>query len=124
METITKLSWAALALIHASPAMVLAAPGLVKILYGVDPAGGPAVLIEHRGALFLAVLAACVWAIFDPGVRRLVAAVAAISMIGFLIVYARNGQPESLRSIALVDLVGLAPLAFAAFEAWRVRPTP
>ena len=41
-------------------------------------------------------------------------------MVGFLIVYVRAGLPDgSLRTIALVDAVGLVPLALVAYAAWR-----
>jgi hypothetical protein len=124
LEVATKASWALLILIHASPAMVLFAPTLVRRLYGVDESGGAGVLLVHRGALFLAVIAACAYAMVAPEARRVASVVVAISVIGFLLVYARAGAPAGpLRKIALVDLVALAPLAMVAFEAWR-RPAP
>lgn len=120
MELATKSAWAALALIHASPAAVLFAPGLVNRLYGVEANGVLGVLLVHRGALFLAVLAVCLLALFDPSARRSAGVVVAISMIAFLVVYAQAGMPAGpLRTVALVDLVGLAPLAWALFTAFR-----
>jgi len=55
----------------------------------------------------------------DPGVRRAASVVAALSMISYLIVYARAGRPEGgLRKIARVDLVGLVPLVWVGATAW------
>lgn len=120
MELVTKLAWAALALIHASPAAVLFAPSLIKRLYGVEANGVLGVLLIHRGALFLAVLAACLLALFDPTARRTACVVVAISVVVFLVVYVQAGMPAGpLRTVALVDFVGLAPLAWAVFAAFR-----
>lgn len=120
METVIKVAWGALILIHASPATVLFSPELLRRLYGVAPAGDLGVLMTHRGALFLAVIAACVFALFDPGVRRAASVIVTLSVVGFLAVYVRAGWPGgALRPIALVDLVALAPLALVVFDAWR-----
>lgn len=124
METLTRAAWAALILIHVPSAAVLFLPGLVRTLYAVDPQADLGMLMTHRGALFLAVIAACVFALFEPQSRRLASVVIAISVAGFLVVYARAGMPAGAsRTIALVDLVALAPLALVSFEAWRARPT-
>ncbi|MEL6564718.1 MAG: hypothetical protein AAFQ59_09770 [Pseudomonadota bacterium] len=120
MEALTKASWIFLALIHVMPALVLFAPSLTERLYQTAPTGEIGLLIVHRGALFLAVVAACIFAILDPSVRRPLSCIVAISVIGFLFVYLRGGMPEgALRTIALVDLVALAPLAFVTFQAWN-----
>lgn len=120
VEGATRVAWALIALLHVAPALPLFAPGLVERLYGVSSAGDAGVLLVHRGALFLAVFAAALFAIFSPESRRLASLVAAISMIGFLIVYWRAGMPAGdLRRIAIADLVGLAPLAFVLWRAWR-----
>lgn len=120
MELITKLCWALLALIHASPAAALFAPKLIKTLYGVDANGPVGVLLVHRGALFLAVVAVCLYAVFEPSARRAAGLVVSISVVAFLVLYARAGTPEgALRTIAIVDLVALAPLAFVVFAALR-----
>ncbi len=119
MEVVTKVAWLLLALIHASPAMVFFAPRLIERLYST-PAEGPVVaLLVHRGALFLAIFVAALYAAFDPHARRLAAIVVAISMVAFLWVYWRAGMPQgALRTIALVDLVGLLPLALVVIRAW------
>lgn len=120
LEILTKASWALLILVHASPAAVLVSPELVRKLYGVDTGGGVGILLTHRGALFLAVIAGCGLALVAPEARRAASLVAAISMVGFLFVYARAGAPiGALRTVALVDLAALAPLALVLFEAWR-----
>lgn len=119
MEIVTKAAWALLALVHASPAAVLFAPDLVRRLYGVEAQGNLGVLLTHRGALFLAILIACLFAVLDPAVRRALGVLVAVSVIGFLIVYARAGFPAgALRTIAIVDGVALVPLAFVLWAAW------
>lgn len=118
-EPLVKGAWLALAAVHAAPAAVLFAPSLVQSLYGVSPDGAAGVLLIHRGALFLALVVAAVLAAFDPGARRVGSMVAAISVVGFLLVYARAGMPAgALRAVAWVDLAALVPLALVAFHAW------
>ena len=65
MEIATKIAWLLLALVHASPAAVLFRPSLVGRLYGVSPEGAVGLLLTHRGATFLAIFVAAVWAAFD-----------------------------------------------------------
>lgn len=120
METTTRIGWALLAGLHLMPALPLFAPALVERLYGVDPAGEAGVLLIHRGALFFAVLVAALMAIWSQEARRVASLVVALSMVGFLVVYARAGAPAGpLRKIAMADLLGLVPLAWVAWEAWR-----
>lgn len=120
MEIATKLAWGLLAMAHLSPAAVTFAPSLVERLYGVSPAGALGVLIAHRGALFLAIVAACALAAFDAPARRALTVVVAISVIGFLVLYLRSGTPSGpLRTIAIVDAAALLPLAFVTMAAWR-----
>jgi hypothetical protein len=46
--------------------------------------------------------------------------VVAISVVSFLWLYFRAGMPSGpLKTIALVDLVGLAPLLLVVWSAWR-----
>jgi len=119
MELMTKAAWGLLVLIHSTPAAVVFSPGLTAKLYGIDAASDVGVLLVHRGALFLAIVAAGLFALFDPDVRRTCSVILAISMVGYLVVYVQAGFPTGpLRQIALVDLAGLIPLAFAAFMAW------
>ncbi|MFV3128554.1 hypothetical protein [Niveispirillum sp. KHB5.9] len=117
-----KTAWIILALIHILPASVLVAPELALRLYGVDPQGPVAVLIIHRGALFLAVMVVSLFAVFDPPSRRVCSIIVAISILGFLGVYTQAGLPEGpLRTIALVDLAALLPLVMVTVAAWRRR---
>ncbi len=119
MELITKLAWALLAFIHLSPAAVFFLPHLTKKLYGIDANGELGVLITHRGALFLAIFAACVAGAFDPDARLALSVVVAISVVSFLWLYFRAGMPSGpLKTIALVDLIGLAPLFLVVWSAW------
>ena len=104
---------------HATPAAVLFSPGLVQKLYGVSGDGDMGIILAHRGALFLAVIAAAGYALVVPSARQTASPVAAISVIGFLIVYARAGMPVGpLRTIALADLIALVPLALVSIDAW------
>ena len=120
MEIATKIGWLLLALVHLSPAAVLFRPNLVQPLYGISPEGPTGLLLTHRGATFLAIVVAAVWAAFDPSVRRLCTVAVAIAVLGYLILYARAGMPEGpLRTIAAADLLALAPLFFVLWSAWR-----
>ena len=120
METTTKLAWGLLMLVHLAPASVAFAPPLAARLYGVDPAGDLGIMIAHRGALFLAIAAACALAVIDAPARRALGVVVAISIIGFLVLYVRAGAPPGpLRKIAIVDAAALLPLAFVIAAAWR-----
>lgn len=113
MERFTLACWLVLAAVHASPAAVLFRPALIESLYGVLPDGSSGVLLMHRGALFLAVVAVAVFAAFNSEARKAATLVVGISVIGFLLVYGKAGAPKGqLRTIAVVDAVTLAPLAF------------
>lgn len=124
-EVWVKAAWISLAAIHLLPASVLVAPELATRLYGVDPGWTAGILIIHRGALFLAVMAACLFAAFDPPSRRVCAVILTISVLGFLGIYAQAGLPPGpLRSIALVDAAALLPLALVTITAWRRTAIP
>ena len=119
MEASVKIAWAFLALLHVMPAMSAFTPSLVEKLYGVSPDGDVGVLLLHRGALFLAVCVTAIYAIFDPDSRRLASIVLIISMVGFLLVYARAGMPSGeLRKIAIADLIGVLPLFLIGYNTW------
>lgn len=115
---IDRLAWAALALIHALPALALFKPALISRLYGVAPGDRAFLLLHHRAALFLCVLILCLWAAADPGVRRASSVVAAVSMLSFLWLWQRAGQPPALKTIAIADVIGLAPLALVSWRSW------
>lgn len=120
MEMATKVAWFLLALVHVSPAAVIFRPGLVQQLYGIAPEGPTGLLLTHRGATFLAIVVASVWAAFDPSVRRLCTVVVAIAVLSYLFLYARAGFPGGpLRTIALADAFAVAPLLLVAWAAWR-----
>jgi len=116
MDWILKLSWLALVLLHVPPAAVVVSPGLLKSLYGLPPDHDLSLLLLHRGVLFLAVALICLLAAWVPAARPGAFLVAAVSMLGFLLLYAQAGFPAGpLRGIALADAAGLLPLAVAAF---------
>ena len=111
--------WLLLAAIHALPALAFVRPAGLITLYRIEPTNPLFLLMQHRAALFLAVLAACAFAAFVPEGRRLAVIVVGISMLSFLYLYWTAGSPLPLRRIALVDLAGLPVLATAAWLAYR-----
>jgi len=113
-----RIAWLVLAAIHAMPALALFRPSLLTHMYGAAPGDAVFLLLQRRAALFVVVVIVCVWAAVDPGVRRLAVVAAAVSMIGFLLLYAGAGRPPALRTIAVVDAAGLLPLAIVAWGAW------
>lgn len=112
------LAWWALVLVHAMPAAAAFSPRLRQRMYGVSEDANLGVILTHRGVLFIAVAAACVYAAFDAPSRPLAAIVASISVLGFLIIYAKAGSPKRLLLIAQIDLFAIAPLALVALDAW------
>ena len=74
------------------PALALVRPSLLTSLY--------------RAALFAVVVLLCLWALADPGVRRVASVAVGISMISFIVLWLANGSPAALKSIAIADLVG------------------
>lgn len=116
---IDRLAWTLLALLHLPPALALARPGMIESLYGVSGNEPTFLLLQHRAALFLAIMLICLWAAADPGVRRLASVVAALSMLSFLFLYWLAGAPATLRPIALADLLFVPALAFAGWRAFR-----
>jgi hypothetical protein len=116
MIIVERICWALLVLIHITPASMLFRPGAISKLYGSAAEGPLLVLLHHRASLFVIVVIACLWAMADPGARRLAAVVVATSMLSFLAVYWHAGSPAALKSIALADLAGLP---FLGFVIWR-----
>jgi hypothetical protein len=121
---LTVLSFLFLALLHLIPALAAVRPQLLTSLYGVQPGDPAFVLLQHRAALFGAILVLCLWATLDEGARPAASVAAAISMLSFLWIYAAAGQPPALRTIALADLAGLLPLAAALIAAFRPEAAP
>ena len=113
-----RLSWLLLALLHLPPAVALIRPTSLETLYGVTREMPVFPLVRHRAALFAAVVAICLWAFADPGVRRLATVTCAISMLSFLLIYRLAGAPRAIRKIALADLLFLPVLAFAGWRAF------
>lgn len=88
-------------------------------MYGVDENLQLNVILTHRGVLFLAVVVVCAYAAFAPNARQAASIVAAISVVGFLLVYASARFPKgSLRTIAVTDGVALVPLVGVTVDAW------
>lgn len=116
---LVQICWALLALIHALPALALFRPALLTRLYGVEAGDTTYLLLHHRAALFLGIVVLCIWAAISPGVRPAATVVTVISMIGFLLLYWQGGSPAALRTIAIVDVIGLLPLAIVAWAAFK-----
>ena len=115
-----QLCWAVLALIHVIPALALFEPALLTTLYGAQTGSVTYMLLHHRAALFVGVFIACIYAIFQPGSRQLAAVMVAVSMVSFLVLFILSGKPDSLRPVAMVDLIGIPFLAIAAWNAFNV----
>lgn len=115
---IAVICWGVLGLVHLLPALALFRPSLISALYGVPAESATFLLLHHRAALFVCVLAICAWAALRPEVRSLACVVVAISMMSFLWLYAAAGQPAAMRQIAIADLVGLPFLAIAGWLAF------
>ena len=116
---IAKICWTLLGAIHAIPALALFRPALISTLYGVEPGSDSFTLLHHRAALFLAIVAICVWAALRPEVRQLATVAVTISMVSFIAIWWLAGAPSALRSIAVADMIGLPALAVAAWMAWQ-----
>ena len=115
------IAWLLLAIVHATPALALVRPSLVTALYRLAPDNPLFVLMHHRAALFAGIVLVCIWCAVDAAPRRLGACVVALSMISFLFLYLQAGQPRALRQIAIVDLIGLIPLAYVMWTAFARR---
>ena len=115
--TLVQFSWLILLLIHATPALAAFSPRLRARMYGVSETPVLGVVLAHRGVLFLAVAVTCLVAGLHAPSRPLAALITAISVLGFLALYGLGGSPRALRPIALVDLVGVPPLALVCYDA-------
>lgn len=115
------VAWVLLALVHLTPALAFVRPAQLTSLYRVDADNPLFTLMHHRAALFVVIVLLCMWAIIEPAVRRVAAVGVGFSMVSFLIIYWRGGQPMALKSIAMVDLIGLLPLAVVAWDAFGRR---
>ena len=115
-----RLAWLLLALLHLPPAVALVRPAMIGALYGVSRDSSAFPLVQHRAALFAAIVAICLWAMADPAVRGLASVACATSMLSFLLLYWLAGAPRALRAIAMADLLFLPVLAFAGWRAFPV----
>ena len=113
-----RILWLILAAIHAMPALAFFRPATMAALYRIDADNPLFLLMRHRAALFVAILVVALWAMLDPGVRRLASVALAISMLSFLWLYWQAGSPPALKTIAVVDLIGLPVLALALWRAF------
>ncbi len=118
MAMVSAVCWLALAAIHLLPALAVVQPRLLTRLYGVDRSSPVFVLLRHRAVMFAAIVAVAGWAAVDPAPRPVASVVVGSSMVGFLLLYFIGEAPALLRSIAIVDAVGLPFLAVAAWMAW------
>lgn len=122
MNIVVVICWGLLALVHLTPALAFFRPAQLRSLYRVGADNPLFSLMHHRAALFVVIVLLCVWAIIDPAVRRLAVVGVSFSMLSFLLIYWRAGQPVALKTIATVDLIGLIPLAVVVWAAFVLRP--
>jgi len=105
-----------LALIHVAPAMAAIMPAQLSKLYGVQSGDDTLIaLLQHRALLLGLVGFAFIAAAVRPTSEVAWHAVllGSASMLSFLVFVAINRQFHgSLRKIAVIDLVGLLPLAW------------
>jgi len=117
METIERLTWLGLVLIHLMPATAVFRPGGIARLYGIKPGNALLLLLEHRSLLFAGIVVLCAWSVLDAQPRPAAAVATAISVLGYFGLYIRHGMPTgALRTIAKVDLLALPLLAFIAYQ--------
>lgn len=114
-----RIAWLTLAAVHFMPALAFFRPTSLQALYRIAPDNPLFLLMHHRAALFFGVFVACLIAAFHAPSRPLAAAITAISMLAFLWLYYRAGSPLPLRTIAIVDIIGLPALAYAVYVAFR-----
>jgi hypothetical protein len=113
-----RILWLILAAIHATPALAFVRPATLSAMYRLQADNPLFLLMRHRAALFVVILVIALWAMVDPGARRLASVALAISMLSFLWLYWQAGSPPALKTIALVDLIGLPVLALAMGRAF------
>jgi hypothetical protein len=121
MELAVRIGWGLLAAVHLMPALAFFRPAQMATLYRVNAENPLFSLMHHRAALFVVIFILCIWAALDPAVRKLAVVGVGFSMLSFLWIYWRAGSPAPLRTIATVDLIGLAPLALVAWDAFAHR---
>jgi len=114
----TTLAFAVVGAIHLTPIAPVFVPETLTRLYGITPDDTTLlVMLRHRALLLALVGILCLWASWSTPVRPAALLAAAINVAGFLGFYALYGNPAgALRTIAIVDLIALPFLAFAA---WR-----
>jgi hypothetical protein len=117
---ITKICWAILLAIHTMPALALFRHTLISKMYRVNADSPLFLLFHHRAALFLVICVICLWSIFRPEMRPLATVAVGISMVSFVLVWLLAGAPSALRSIAVVDIIGLPFLIFAGWQAFKI----
>jgi hypothetical protein len=121
MDIIERLAWLGLVLIHTMPATALFRSGGIGRLYGIKPGNALLLLLEHRSMLFAAIVVLCVWSTLDPQPRPAALVATAISVLGYLAIYAKHGMPAgALRTIAKVDLLALPLLIFIALRLFLI----
>ena len=113
----TALAFAIVGAIHLMPIAPIFVPETISRLYGIAPGDSTLlVLLRHRALLLALVGILCLWASWSMPVRPAALLAAAINVVGFLGFYALYGNPAgALRTVAIVDLIALPPLAFAAW---------
>jgi hypothetical protein len=113
--------WVLLALVHAIPSAVLFSPALAEKLYSVAPDSDMALLLRHRGALFVCLVGVAMWALVDVKSRNLATVLLCMRVVSFLVLYLAAGAPAgALRTVATVDSVALLLIAVTAADAFSL----
>ena len=117
MEIAERLAWLALAFIHVVPAAAAFRRGGIGRLYGVAAGGALSLLLEHRSLLFAAVMVLCLWSALESQPRPAALVATGISVLGYLILFARHGRPAGpMRAIANIDLLAVPLLGFVGLR--------
>jgi hypothetical protein len=113
----TALAFIIVAVVHFLPIAPAFSPDALVRLYGVAADDTSLlVLLRHRAVLLAILGVLCVWAAVSPSARPAALTAAALNIVSFLAFYALYaGPPGPLRTVALVDVFALIPLAFAAW---------
>jgi hypothetical protein len=111
--------------IHLLPLVGVVGASRLSALYGIAVAEpNLELLLRHRAVLFGALGGLCVAAAFRPALQDATLAVAAASVVSFLLLARTVGGCDAqVGRVVIADGVALAALALGAVAYWRTRGT-
>jgi hypothetical protein len=111
--------------IHLLPLVGVVGASRLSALYGIAVAEpNLELLLRHRPVLFGAPGGLCVAAAFRPALQGATLAVAAASVVSFLLLArTAGGYNAQVGRVVIADRVALAALALGAVAYWRTRGT-